>query len=137
MLRSGSKPNSENSVLGRLENIQDAPRMLLARASFDLRDGMGNLIFTYMSVMLLSSFSLSRCHCLPRYICETAAEIVSSSRSRAEFNVIHSEMSTRILGVFTEELKHAFDSELPLGVKELLTYTRHLLSFVRISGFTN
>ncbi|KAJ1400173.1 hypothetical protein SESBI_29733 [Sesbania bispinosa] len=36
---------------------------------------------------------------------------------------------SKILGVSTEELQHAFDSELPLGVKELLTYARHLLEF--------
>lgn len=29
----------------------------------------------------------------------------------------------------TQELQHAFDSELPLGVKELLTYARNLLEF--------
>lgn len=29
----------------------------------------------------------------------------------------------------TNELQHAFDSELPLGVKELLTYARHLVEF--------
>ncbi|XP_027365398.1 uncharacterized protein LOC113872219 [Abrus precatorius] len=36
---------------------------------------------------------------------------------------------SKILGVSTHELQHAFDSELPLGVKELLTYARHLLEF--------
>lgn len=35
----------------------------------------------------------------------------------------------RILGASTDELQHAFDSELPLGVKELLTYARNLLEF--------
>lgn len=29
----------------------------------------------------------------------------------------------------TQELQHCFDSELPLGVKELLTYARQLLEF--------
>ncbi|XP_057424539.1 uncharacterized protein LOC130718090 isoform X2 [Lotus japonicus] len=37
--------------------------------------------------------------------------------------------SSKILGISTEELQHAFDSELPLGVKELLTYARNLLEF--------
>lgn len=37
--------------------------------------------------------------------------------------------SSKILGVSTNELQHAFDSELPLGVKELLTYARHLVEF--------
>ncbi|KAK7280664.1 hypothetical protein RJT34_25730 [Clitoria ternatea] len=36
---------------------------------------------------------------------------------------------SKILGVSAQELQHAFDSELPLGVKELLTYARHLLEF--------
>jgi hypothetical protein len=31
--------------------------------------------------------------------------------------------------VSTDELQHAFDSELPLGVKELLTYARNLVEF--------
>lgn len=35
----------------------------------------------------------------------------------------------RILGVSTQELQHAFDSELPVSVKELLTYARNLLEF--------
>lgn len=29
----------------------------------------------------------------------------------------------------TDELQHAFDSELPLGVKELLTYARNFVEF--------
>ncbi|MED6119603.1 hypothetical protein PIB30_013240 [Stylosanthes scabra] len=37
--------------------------------------------------------------------------------------------SSQILGVSTHELQHAFDSELPLSVKELLTYARNLLEF--------
>ncbi|CAK8574286.1 unnamed protein product [Lathyrus sativus] len=36
---------------------------------------------------------------------------------------------SKILGVSTDELQHAFDSELPLGVKELLTYARNLVEF--------
>ncbi|TKY50667.1 hypothetical protein E2542_SST22171 [Spatholobus suberectus] len=36
---------------------------------------------------------------------------------------------SKILGMSTQELQHCFDSELPLGVKELLTYARHLLEF--------
>ncbi|KAL5066763.1 hypothetical protein RYX36_017650 [Vicia faba] len=36
---------------------------------------------------------------------------------------------SKILGVSTNELQHAFDSELPLGVKELLTYARNLVEF--------
>ncbi|XP_061362740.1 uncharacterized protein LOC133306437 [Gastrolobium bilobum] len=36
---------------------------------------------------------------------------------------------SKILGVSTQELQHAFDSELPLGVKELLTYARNLVEF--------
>ncbi|GAU12183.1 hypothetical protein TSUD_01500 [Trifolium subterraneum] len=34
-----------------------------------------------------------------------------------------------IIGVSTDELQHVFDSELPLGVKELLTYARNLVEF--------
>lgn len=46
----------------------------------------------------------------------------------------------------TQELQHCFDSELPMGVKELLTYARHLLEFcsykalhklIQISDFLN
>ncbi|KAK2459042.1 heat-inducible transcription repressor [Trifolium repens] len=36
---------------------------------------------------------------------------------------------SKIIGVSTDELQHAFDSELPLGVKELLTYARNLVEF--------
>ncbi|KAK7343286.1 hypothetical protein VNO77_11917 [Canavalia gladiata] len=36
---------------------------------------------------------------------------------------------SKILGLSPQELQHAFDSELPLAVKELLTYARHLLEF--------
>ncbi|KAI4358059.1 hypothetical protein L6164_001965 [Bauhinia variegata] len=36
---------------------------------------------------------------------------------------------SKILQVSTEELQHGFDSDLPLGVKELLTYARNLLEF--------
>ncbi|XP_058758031.1 uncharacterized protein LOC131631251 [Vicia villosa] len=36
---------------------------------------------------------------------------------------------SKILGVSTDELQHAFDSELPLGVKELLTYARNFVEF--------
>ncbi|XP_020208574.1 uncharacterized protein LOC109793519 [Cajanus cajan] len=36
---------------------------------------------------------------------------------------------SKILGMSMHELQHCFDSELPLGVKELLTYARHLLEF--------
>ncbi|KAK7390763.1 hypothetical protein VNO78_18826 [Psophocarpus tetragonolobus] len=36
---------------------------------------------------------------------------------------------SKILGMSTQELQHCFDSELPLAVKELLTYARHLLEF--------
>ncbi|KAK7357948.1 hypothetical protein VNO80_17245 [Phaseolus coccineus] len=36
---------------------------------------------------------------------------------------------SKILGMSTQELQHCFDSELPLGVKELLTYARQLLEF--------
>ncbi|XP_028793538.1 uncharacterized protein LOC114749213 [Neltuma alba] len=35
----------------------------------------------------------------------------------------------RILQVSAEELQHGFDSELPVGVKELLTYGRNLLEY--------
>lgn len=35
----------------------------------------------------------------------------------------------RILGMSAQELQYCFDSELPLGVKELLTYARQLLEF--------
>lgn len=34
---------------------------------------------------------------------------------------------SKILGMSPQELQHAFDSELPLGVKELLTYARNLV----------
>ncbi|KHN23135.1 hypothetical protein glysoja_030195 [Glycine soja] len=36
---------------------------------------------------------------------------------------------SKILGMSPQELQHCFDSELPMGVKELLTYARHLLEF--------
>ncbi|XP_054809283.1 uncharacterized protein LOC129311198 isoform X2 [Prosopis cineraria] len=36
---------------------------------------------------------------------------------------------SRILQVSTEELQHGFDSELPVGVKGLLTYARNLLEY--------
>ncbi|KAL2323923.1 hypothetical protein Fmac_022981 [Flemingia macrophylla] len=36
---------------------------------------------------------------------------------------------SKILGTSMQELQHCFDSELPLGVKELLTYARQLLEF--------
>ncbi|KAG4984695.1 hypothetical protein JHK87_029444 [Glycine soja] len=53
---------------------------------------------------------------------------------------------SKILGMSTQELQHCFDSELPMGVKELLTYARHLLEFcsykalhklIQISDFLN
>ncbi|KAK4261638.1 hypothetical protein QN277_004604 [Acacia crassicarpa] len=36
---------------------------------------------------------------------------------------------SKILQVSTEELQHGFDSELPVGVNELLTYARNLLEY--------
>lgn len=63
--------------------------------------------------------------------CSKSFSSLSSSISISHFH-IHFPFTIyhfRILGMSPQELQHCFDSELPMGVKELLTYARHLLEF--------
>ncbi|KAI5401835.1 uncharacterized protein LOC127098072 [Lathyrus oleraceus] len=61
-----------------------------------------------------------------------ADDAVNSPKPIPQLSLIANSVVSRcskILGVSTGELQHAFDSELPLGVKELLTYARNLVEF--------